>query len=140
MFDWDGDVPVVLRAAKNGGSFGRFETRRTQMINHETEVKLQACLDGELSPGEATTLEKLIAGDPDARSLFEELRATRTLLAGNALDLKLPDTRGFYWSKIRRKIELDEGRKPEGNGRKPVYATWGRLFTTASAMVAIVEI
>ena len=96
------------------------------MINHETEVKLQACLDGELSPSEATTLEKLIAGDPDARSLFEELRAIRTLLAGNELDLKLPDTREFYWSKIRRQIELEERRTPAGDGPKPVSAPWVR--------------
>ena len=108
------------------------------MINHETEVKLQACLDGELSPGEATTLEKLIAGDPDARSLFEELRATRTLLAGNELDLKLPDKREFYWSKIRRQIELEERRTPAGDGPKAVSAPWVRFLTPAGALAALV--
>ncbi|PYJ57214.1 MAG: hypothetical protein DME24_19830 [Verrucomicrobia bacterium] len=44
------------------------------MINHETELKVQAYLDGELSSGEAKAVEDLSTHDADARALFEELK------------------------------------------------------------------
>ena len=40
------------------------------MINHETELKLQAYLDGELSSGEAIVIRELPERKNEARSLF----------------------------------------------------------------------
>ena len=108
------------------------------MISHEIELKLQACLDGELSSDETRAIEELLARDAGARSLFEELRATRTLLAGSELEVKLPETGEFYWSKIRRQIELEERRTPAGDGPKPVSAPWVRFLTPAGALAALV--
>ncbi len=53
------------------------------MISHETEVKLQAYLDGELSPGEARAVEDLSNRDSDVSALFEELKLTKSLLKGH---------------------------------------------------------
>ena len=78
------------------------------MINHETELKLQAYLDGELSSGEAKAVEDLSTHDADARALFEELKLTKSVLAENELEVRLPESRGFYWSKIQRQIEREE--------------------------------
>src|SRR5881296_2996806 len=114
MFDRYGHVAVVLRAAKNGGAFGRFKTRRTQMINHETELKLQAYLDGELSPGEAKTVADLLRRDAGAQALYQELRIAKSLLAENELERKLPESGEFYWSKIRRQIEREESTLADG--------------------------
>ena len=84
------------------------------MINHETELKLQAYLDGELSSGEAKAVEDLSTHDADARALFEELKLTKSVLAENELEVRLPESRGFYWSKIQRQIEREEkGRATE---------------------------
>ncbi len=80
------------------------------MINHETELKLQAFLDGELPAGDAKSLAELLARDSEARSLIDELRMTRALLIGNELESKLPETLEFYWSKIRREIEFEAQR------------------------------
>ena len=74
MFNRDGDVAVVLRPAKNGGSFGEFETRGIQMLNHETELKMQAYLDGELASGEAYVIRELFGRKNVARSLFQGLQ------------------------------------------------------------------
>jgi len=107
------------------------------MISHEIELKLQACLDGELSSDETRAIEELLARDAGARSLFEELRATRTLLAGGELEVKLPETGEFYWSKIRRQIELEDRRSPSINAPEPVSAWWVRFVTPAGALAAL---
>src|SRR2546428_13875356 len=81
MFDRDRDVAVVLRPAKNGGSFGEFETRGIQMLNHETELKMQAYLDGELASGEANVIRDLFERKNVARSPFESLRVALLAVA-----------------------------------------------------------
>ena len=75
------------------------------MINHETELKLQAYLDGELPAGEAKAITDLLERDASAQRTYQELRSTRSLLAGNEVERKLPESPEFYWSKIRRQIE-----------------------------------
>jgi len=47
------------------------------MINHETELKLQAYLDGELSAGEAKAIADLFGRDAGAQALYQELRITQ---------------------------------------------------------------
>ena len=78
------------------------------MINHETELELQAYLDGELSAGEAKAIADLLGRDAGAQALYQELRTAKSLLAGNELDRKLPESREFYWSKIQRQIDQVE--------------------------------
>ncbi len=71
-------------------------------------LRLQACLDGELSAREREKTAAWLAGQPEAEALFDELQTTRTALAGNEPEVNVPETREFYWSKISRQIELLE--------------------------------
>ena len=74
-------------------------------MKQELQLKLQAYLDGELPDGEARETADLLAQDAEARALLAELKNTRAALAGFAADIKLPESREFYWSKIEREIE-----------------------------------
>src|SRR5271165_4304682 len=78
------------------------------MITEETQLKLQAHLDGELSAAETGALKTLLGGDAEARVLLEELRHTKAALAGHEAGTKLPESREFFWSKIQREIERQE--------------------------------
>jgi len=51
------------------------------MLNHQTELKLQAFLDGELSSGEANVMRELFGRKNVARSLFESLHVALLALA-----------------------------------------------------------
>jgi|SRR6185369_6602046 hypothetical protein len=74
-------------------------------MKHEEQLKLQAYLDGELSGRETRAVEELVARDAAAQNLLAELRFTKTALAGNEPEIKLPESREFYWSKIEREIQ-----------------------------------
>jgi len=105
-------------------------------MNEEQQLKLQAFLDGELSEGEAREVAVWVARDRDATALLAELRNTRQALAGFEADLKVPESREFYWSKIAREIERVE---PE---RQPVqavslFAAFRRLLVPATALAAL---
>lgn len=82
-------------------------------MNEEQQLKLQAFFDGELPEKEARQVANLIARDQDAAALVAELRNTRQALAGFERDVKLPEAREFYWSKIEREIERLEPRQAE---------------------------
>ncbi len=71
----------------------------------EQELELQAYLDGELSERAARRVADWMAKDPEAQRLAGELRMTRGALAGNEPEVSVPESRDFYWSKIRRAIE-----------------------------------
>src|SRR6266513_3336151 len=74
-------------------------------MKQELQLKLQAYLDGELPDGEAREAAGLLAQDAEARALLAELKKTRAALAGFETDIKLPESREFYWSKIEREIQ-----------------------------------
>jgi len=74
-------------------------------MKQELQLKLQAYLDGELPDGEARETADLLAQDAEARALLAELKNTRAALAGFEADIKLPESREFYWSKIEREIQ-----------------------------------
>jgi anti-sigma factor RsiW len=77
-------------------------------MNQDLQLKLQAYLDGELPSGEAQNLTNLLERDAAARDLFVELTNTRAALVSHESDIKVPDSREFYWSMIRRRIECEE--------------------------------
>ena len=77
-------------------------------MKQELQLKLQAYLDGELPDGEAADLRELIARDSEAQELVAELTNTNAALAGHEAEVKLPETREFYWSKIQREIAHEE--------------------------------
>ena len=102
-------------------------------------MKLQAYLDGELPDGEAREAAGLLAQDAEARALLTELKNTRAALAGFEADIKLPESREFYWSKIEREIERQAPR--DGTERKfaSPFAFFRRILAPACA-VAILAI
>lgn len=81
------------------------------MIDQETQLKIQAFLDGELAEAEAREIAALIAKDRDAAALHAELKNTRQAISLEQ-GMKLPESREFYWSKIKRDIERLEQTKP----------------------------
>jgi anti-sigma factor RsiW len=84
-------------------------------MTEEQQLKVQAFLDGELPESDSREVAAWLARDADASALLGELKNTRNALkefespgtAGVPLALgeKLPESREFYWSKIKREIE-----------------------------------
>jgi len=74
-------------------------------MNEEQQLKLQAFLDGELAEKDAREVASWLAQDADAGLLHTELKNTRHALKGFEPELKVPESREFYWSKIKREIE-----------------------------------
>lgn len=103
-----------------------------------TELKLQALLDGELDAREVREIEVLLAQDTQSAALMQELKWTKGAIVGNEVEVKLPETREFYWSKISRSIEAEE--------RKAVAAApagrawWLKFFYPATGLAAMVAV
>src|SRR5262249_51861206 len=74
-------------------------------MDYQEQLKLQAYLDGELSEAESRELASRLASDQEAAALLTELRQTREAVAGFESGIRLPETREFYWSKVKREIE-----------------------------------
>lgn len=109
------------------------------MMDMEKQLKLQAFFDGELPEAEAREVANWIATDQEAAALHGELKNTRQALSGHEADIKLPESREFYWSKIEREINrLDKQEQAQ-----PASPSFARLFrflipASAFAIVAIV--
>ena len=107
-------------------------------MNEETKIKLQAYLDGELSNSEAREISELLSKDRDAQALLAELQFVKNALHENEMDLKLPETREFFWSKIEREIE----RKPEravqnSSWWRPAYNRFAAALAAGCALVMV---
>ncbi len=98
-----------------------------------TELKLQALVDGELDAREVREIEALLAQDAQHAALMQELKWTKAAVAGNDVEQALPETREFYWSKISRGIEVAE-RKAAASAT--VEQTWWRKFVYPAAGLA----
>ncbi len=109
-------------------------------MNEETKFKLQAHLDGELSKGEARELSELLSKDAESQSLLAELSFTKAALRGNEIELKLPETREFYWSKIQSDIERGSRETaPRSNAKwwTQAYVQFAGVFAGGCALVMI---
>lgn len=78
------------------------------MITINDKLKIQAYVDGELDKAEAKKVEALISTDAGARAVYEELKATATLLKENEPEVKLSVPRELYWQQIYSKIQQAE--------------------------------
>lgn len=105
---------------------------------NEQELKLQAYFDGELPPAEAREIANLLARDAEAVALIKSLKATRQALSSFETGIKVPETREFYWSKIRREIERAETPRPQP-AKTGVFSLLRRMLVPAAgvAMLAI---
>jgi len=104
----------------------------------EQMLRLQAYLDNEVSSAEGREIASWIARDAEAKALYEELAATKSLLApDNELAATVPDSREFYWSKIAREIERVEREPAREYTPRP---WWMRIFApvAGAAVLALV--
>lgn len=104
-------------------------------MNLESQLKLQAYLDGELPAGERRRVEASLAGDAAARGLLAELEQTRRALAGSEQPAPLGESREFYWSQIRRQIERSE-RADRPAEAASVWASLRRWLVPAAGVAA----
>lgn len=107
-------------------------------MNEELQLKLQAYLDGELTGRDAEAVRNLLAADEAARSLMTELANTRSALRGHESALKVPESRDFYWSKIRRQID---GEAPVAVPSRPEFSlsAWlSRILVPAGAAAGLI--
>ena len=74
-------------------------------MTEEQQLRLQAFLDAELPEKDAREVAAWLAGDAEATRLAGELRNTRQALADFKPEWKVPESREFYWSKIKREME-----------------------------------
>lgn len=102
----------------------------------DQELKLQAYLDGELSPRESADVAKLLETNSEAKALFEELKWTTSAMEAGEVEVKLPESREFYWSKIAREIELAD----QVAERRPAskFSWWARILAPVGAAVAVI--
>ncbi len=94
------------------------------MNNHDSELKLQAYLDGELPAREAAEVKEWLAKDPDGQALLAELQNTKAAMTGGETEFTLPESREFFWSKVQREIEQQE--KAAGAVAKMSWVSWVR--------------
>jgi anti-sigma factor RsiW len=106
-------------------------------MDHNAQLKLQAFLDGELPKAEASEVTNWLARDREAAALLEELRNARAALTGAETEMRLPESREFFWSKIEREIQRLDAPAPKP--ARPSYLTlFRRLLVPASAFAVVV--
>ena len=89
-------------------------------MNIQSQLRLQAYVDGELSPAETQRVAAWLAEDPQARALTAELSQTQTMLKDNELRPKPPVSADFYWSQIKTAIAPAEPHR----SREPEFMHW----------------
>ncbi|MEW6305309.1 MAG: zf-HC2 domain-containing protein [Verrucomicrobiota bacterium] len=104
-------------------------------MNFEQQLKLQAYLDGELSASEREEVRAWIERDAEAKALVAELTWAKSALTANEPEVKVPDSREFYWSKISREIERQERAEARTEGAAAV-AWWRRWLAPMGAVAA----
>lgn len=107
------------------------------MINFEQQLQIQAFLDGELPGAEAREIAALIARDREVAALHAELKNTRRALAGAEQGITLPESREYYWSKIRRDLDRLES-PPPVPAIPSLWQFFGRLLKPVAAVAAVV--
>lgn len=105
-------------------------------MNSPKELTVQAYLDNELTPGEARQVASLLNSDPEAREIYRVLKETKAIVRENEPELRLQESRDFYWSKIQREISKAE-RQPAPAARTPF---WIRLMAPLAGAVALCAI
>lgn len=107
-------------------------------MTEEQQLKLQAFLDGELPEADTREVASWLARDSEAADLLGELRNTRSTLRDIQPELKLPETREFYWSKIQREIQRPEPLQTPANPAS--LFTLLRRFLVPLTTVAVLAI
>jgi len=109
------------------------------MMDHQSQLKLQAYLDDELPGREARRVDAWLAADAEARALLGELRNTRQALADNEMPIRLPETREFCWSKIEHEIKHQEMATSAPVASR-VGVWWKRILVPAASVACLATI
>jgi anti-sigma factor RsiW len=107
------------------------------MIDYDSQLKLQAYLDGELPEAEARQVAQLLAQDQDAVLLLAELRNTRQAVAGSQTVVVHPESREFFWSKIEREIRRQENVQASPAPKTSWLSAWRRFLVPAGAVAGV---
>lgn len=111
------------------------------MKDMEAQLKLQAYADGELSPAEAREVETWLDKDAQARTTISSLQNTTGALKEYESALRLPESREFFWSKVRREIERQEtAARPAATKAGANWSAILRRFLLPAGAVAAVAI
>jgi len=105
------------------------------MIDLETKLKLQAYVDNELSGREARDISARLDRDAEARALCAELTNLRTLVAAHELEVRVPESREFYWSKIQREIVRTAAQEARPSHVRQAW--WTRLLAPAAGLIVL---
>lgn len=106
------------------------------MMDFDQQLKLQAHLDGELPEGDRRAVESWLAQDSEAKALLAELRQTNAALTDFESEIKLPESREFFWSKIERAIRRQE-QSPREEVQPSWLFAWRRFLIPASALAML---
>src|SRR5436309_1543274 len=99
-------------------------------MDYDFQLKLQAYLDGELSGREMRKVEAQMARDAQAQALSGEMQMVKSALSSFEAEVKLPESREFFWSRIQRETRvLDAQQTAQPN--YPLWAAWRRLLIPA---------
>jgi anti-sigma factor RsiW len=102
-----------------------------------TELKLQALLDGALDAREIREIEAILAQDIQSAALMQELKWMKAAVAGNEAEVKLPESREFYWSKVQRGIAAEERSAAAAPAER---GWWLRFMYPAAGLAAMVAV
>ena len=106
-------------------------------MDYSKQLKVQAWLDGELSDAQARKVASWLEQDGETASLTAELRNTRQALDGFEADVRLPESREFYWSKIEREIRRQEAPAPAAAPSVSYWALFRRFLVPGSALAVL---
>jgi anti-sigma factor RsiW len=109
-------------------------------MTEEQQLKVQAFLDGELPDSDSREVAAWLARDADASALLGELKNTRNALKEfdrpATAGVKLPESREFYWSKIKREIER-AAPAPASEPKASLFAWFRRALMPLGTVAAL---
>ncbi len=106
-------------------------------MTQDTEMRVQAWLDGELSPAEAQQVARMAETDAETARVVRELRQFKSLLAVGELPRTVPATREFYWSGIARALGQPVEAREESEWAWAVARRWLRWVVPAGIVAAV---
>lgn len=104
----------------------------------EIELEIQSWVDGELAPEAEQRLSQRLRDDPNLAQLAQNLRAFSQLLRTEAPTPQVPDSRDFYWSRIRRGIEA--AGNPAPTPTRAPFTRWLAWLVPAGAVALTITL
>lgn len=110
---------------------------KANFMSDQQLLEIMAYADGELVATRRHDVEKLIAGDPAAAALYQELAACAKLLRAHEPLGTVPETREFYWSQIQRRITAEEQAAARAMAPKAPVFGWLRWLAPVIGVAAV---